>query len=145
MDMKTSMIASIALLTLAGSTTCYAGPVNHDYLEPCADVNYCADPAFLDAVGKISVDCDKMTFVFRAHGLQAGRVYQLNSGGGPIDLDSNEEAVGNGIAGLGNNVLMKGDLFLGEPGTRWNLYDVTDGDPTELNNRILIGDVSACE
>lgn len=151
--MKTSFIASIAFFALAGSAACYAGKVQHDYLEPCDQffgVNpgqkYCSDPSYADGVGKISVNCDAMTFVFRGHGLLAGRIYQLNSGGDPIDETSNEEAVGSGTAGLGNNVLIKGELYLSDLGGNWNLYDVTDDvEPTETNNRIIVGKVNACQ
>lgn len=144
MNYKFAIPALAALaFALPMSSAQAGGKIIHDYLG-CSLADNCT--AYPDGVAKISLNCDTGDFVLRAHGLAAGRVFELRSGG---DLDPNEfgTAVGNGLAGLGNNVLIKGNVADDTPpGAFWNIWDL-GADPANTGSggdRVLRGERTVC-
>ncbi|MCH1929567.1 hypothetical protein L9G16_05185 [Shewanella sp. A25] len=136
-------ISKLGLIALTfAATQAYAGENGNsglvtDYLEPFADVG---EPIYTDGVAKITFNCNTREYVLRAHGLAAAKNFELRSGGEFDDAEGNYSvAVGNGIAGLGNNVLIKGDLSEESVGDYWNLWEVTYAgqDDVELTDNAL--------
>lgn len=73
-----------------------------DFLSP-------ANESFQDGMGKITFDCNTGEFIFRGHGLNAGRSYFIRiKGNGKIS--DTVQTVGKGMAGVGQNVLIKGNI-----------------------------------
>ncbi|MCG9696730.1 hypothetical protein [Shewanella sp. Isolate11] len=87
-----------------------------DYLDS-------TNEAYPEAMGKITYDCNTWDFIFRGHGLAAGHNYQLRSNYQLLS-DGDSVAVGNGMAGLGNNVIIKGNVDYTILGNNWNLWDL---------------------
>ena len=89
--------------------------VGHWYLYPVLNSLY------PDGIAKITYNSSTGDFVLRGHGLEAGKEFELRSGG-PLGDGATGVAVGNGTAGLGNNVLIKGNVCGADLGRYWNLW-----------------------
>ncbi len=92
-------------------------------MVPLSGGYWCLPPPYPDGIGKVTYNYDTGNFVFRGHVLLAGEWYGLYSTG---DEAGTGVAVGNGVGGAGNNVLIKGtidcSLIGGGDGGRWNLF-----------------------
>lgn len=109
-----------------------------------------------DAMGKITLNCNSGDFVFRGHGMVTGQTYVLKSKGHIISGEA--VSVGKGTAGVGSNVLIKGNLyeqssypeFEDEPetpldeylGDWWYLWEVPESGP--LTTRVMSGRLTDC-
>lgn len=106
-------LASSAVAASAGGSS-----IQKHYLDPVGD-----PILYPDGIAKVTLNCDTGDFVLRAHGLSAGDTFVLRSR--RQDLGT-EIAVGNGMAGLGNNVLVHGNIspevMATIEGGRWNLF-----------------------
>ncbi len=114
-------LASSALAASAGGSS-----IQKHYLDPvCIHINgvKCESgqpPLYPDGIAKVTLNCDTGDFVLRAHGLSAGDIFALKAGG---EILGWETAVGSGMAGLGNNILMHGNVDPASiEGGRWKLH-----------------------
>ena len=124
-------IISICLILAATAFSGQAGnsSVGQWYLYP--DQDGCK-PIYLDAIAKLQFNWGSGDFVLKGHGLEAGKEFELRSGG-PFDYPARSIAVGNGTAGRGNNLLIKGNIFdsgydCEDLGARWNLWAYNEED-----------------
>jgi len=109
------------------------GKIQHAYLIPAQ----AGAELYPEASAKLTRNCDTGEIILRGHGLEAGKEYEVRSGG--VLTGQVETAVGNGVAGKGNNVLIK-DIKEDESGSFWNLWEIGEGGDT----RILRGPKVAC-
>ena len=143
--MKKLLIAVMVLgLMSVASFAVFAGPVfagsgvMHWYLYPDAE-NVTVASLTPEGVAKLTYNRDTGDYILRGHGLLAGREFEIRSNG-----DINDEGgigVGNGETGVGNNVLIKGnlvdqDINCDDLGKRWNLF-MTNNDVGGVFVRIL--------
>lgn len=108
---------------------------NSDIIKGYLDT---VSPDYPEGMAKITYNCNTNEVVLRGHGLAAGLSYELRSGGAFEDvMDVTAVAVGKGISGLGNNVLIKGEIepYLSQPGDYWNLWELPD--PEDLDGKAI--------
>jgi hypothetical protein len=118
----------VAVLSLVSSTAFAGSSVNHWYLYP-AETGVQSYP---DGVAKLTFNASTGDYSLRGHGLEAGMTYEVRSGGDFGEVHG--VAVGNGDSGLGNNVLIKGNVFdqeidyCDQLGAKWNLWVSNTGE-----------------
>lgn len=127
-----TLMVAVPFAAMAFASSASAGPIQKAYLDPWGT----GLTDYPEGIAKLTRNCDTGEIIVRGHGLAAGRIFELRSGG--VLTDQEEVAVGNGTAGLGNNVLIKETKPV-DNGSYWNLFDVTDGAV-----RILRGPKEAC-
>lgn len=139
-QLKSVFQLAIALLMvislfIAFSSNAFAanGKIQHAYLVPAE----AGEELYPEASAKLTRNCDTGEIILRGYGLQAGKEYEVRSGGSLTGQV--ETAVGNGVAGKGNNVLIK-EIKDDESGSFWNLWEIGE----ESDTRILRGPKVAC-
>jgi len=138
-----------ALLSVCLSAPVHAGvaantSVIKDYLDLCspeADASCVAPGAShaADGSGKVVYDCHTGNIILRAHGMAAGKTFELRSGHAGAEGD--EVIVGSATAQDGDSVLIKARQPLGTLGESWTLWLVADDGPA---TRVLQGHRSHC-
>ena len=121
------MLVLVALLGFTAGSVFAGSDINHWYLYPDADG---VNNLYPEGIAKLTFNRATGDYMLRGHGLEAGQKFEVRSGG-----DLPEEpvaAVGNADAGLGNNVLIKGNIIeqgltCNDLGARWNLWLIPMG------------------
>ena len=111
----------VAVLGFISGPVFAGSSVKHWYLYPKGpDVEIDIYP---EAIAKLTFNAATGDWIIRGHGLEAEMTFVVASNG---DIGPEEIAIGNGDAGLGNNVVIKGNIFdegieCSDLGGRWNL------------------------
>ena len=116
----------VAVLGFISGPVFAGSSVKHWYLYPDGDD---VEDIYPEAIAKLTFNAATGDWIIRGHGLEAEMTFVVASGG---NIGSPREiAIGNGDAGLGNNVVIKGNIFdenisCSDLGGRWNLLLVED-------------------